>query len=879
MDATKAKISELAEKFRKYQSEGKLPSMSENDTKAIFIEPLFEALGWNVRDLDEVSREEKVSKGKVDYAFRLSGVIRFFIEAKAAGIALGDKEAEQAIRYSYYKSVPWVILTNFRQLIIYNSEWREGENQFLKFDFEEFAPRLNELLYLSRESFARGEIDKYAEKVGRGKKREPFAKALFSDFREWRRMLSKNIMEHSRLNKLTKEQADEGVQRLLNRLVFIRTCEDRKLENQRLQEAVRTWKAEKKKKLVRYLPDLVFDFNDTYDSDLFGPHLAGELYVDDHVMESLIEGLYKYEFDDIDPDVLGNVYEQYLATIMREGGGLREKESIRKEMGIYYTPTYIVDYIVKNTLGELVKNAKTPEDLEKIRVLDPACGSGSFLIRAYDLLSDVYAKKNGGDQDMLGENVSRNAYNILTKNLFGVDLDPKAVEIAELNLLLRAARKRGRLPPLSDNIKRGNSLISGTREELEKYFGKQWREKHPFNWEDEFAEVMKDGGFDVVIGNPPYVNIKEIDENDARYFRENYDFASGQFDLYTLFIERAYTLLKTSGYFGFIIPDAFLSRSNMYQLRDFLLKNSRINRIFHLSGVFEDPSVANIVLIFQKGSPTDESMIAYQKSENLEEAKNGNIGQKDIKQAYIASLPNCPIIYASEEQLSLLKKIIESSDSKNLDEEVFIFRGEELGKKSEEIVTTEKGSIPFLAGEDIGRYNIVFGGRYIRKKSVRKELDKYLNQKIMIRQLGNEINATLDDKGEFVTIQSVYNLLKPKRFSLKFLLGILNSKTINFYYKLVFGSKQLFPRILIENIRQLPIKAASQSEQEPIIKLVDRMLDINKELNKLGDKQTSERQKLEEEMQRTDRQINELVYKLYGITEEEKKIIEESLKT
>ncbi|MCX6768296.1 MAG: N-6 DNA methylase, partial [Candidatus Micrarchaeota archaeon] len=743
------------------------------------------------------------------------------------------------------------------------------------------AQRIDELRHLSRKSFSKGEIDEFAERVGKGRAREPLPKVLFSDFREWRRMLSKNIMEHSRMNKLTKEQVDEGVQKLLNRFVFIRTCEDRKLENQRLQEAVRLCKEEKKKKLTRYLSDIFFDFNDTYDSDLFAPHLAGELYVDDHVMESLIEGLYKYTFDDIDADVLGNVYEQYLASVLREGGGLREKDSKRKEMGIYYTPTYIVDYIVKNTVGELVKNAKTHEELEKIRILDPACGSGSFLIRAFSLLNGAYAKKNGGDQEMLGENVSRNAYTALTKNLFGVDLDPKAVEIAELNLLLRAARKRGRLPLLSSNIKRGNSLISGTPEELEKYFGKQWKEKHPFNWGEEFAEVMNGGGFDVVIGNPPYMNVKRgYFEDEKKWLEDRYETAKGQYDLYRLFLERAIKLCKDGGFISFIIPRRAATNENEIALRRFILDRCKIVKIAECGAAFEDASVENVIFVLQKCSDEknrEENAMLGVKLSTGAETEISKVVQKQFRTENNLTFN----IGADKKVRSLLSKI--EDNGKPFSDFFETTRGIEAGKK-DACVTTNKTEFPLLRGEDVGKYSIKFAGIYCKFSSkdqvkFKPETMYRVPEKLLVRRVGSSLISTVDRDG-FFNLNTIYNSIPKGSVSVTFCAAILNSRLINFWFKQKFVlSEKIFPYVRISQLNQIPIPVSDvDSIKKQIESLADKMLDLNRRLNEFGDKQTSERQNLEEEIQRTDRQIDELVYKLYGITEEERKTIEESLK-
>ncbi len=898
-EEAKLRIEELIAKFSRYEKEGRLARISENDTKAIFIEPLFEALGWKMHEVEEVSRESALSKGRVDYSFKTSGVVHFFIEAKAAGVVLGEKETKQAIDYSYYQSVPWVLLTNFRQLIIYNSDWREGEQRFLKFEFNEYASRMDELWHLSKESILKGKLDAYAQRVGKGKPREPVTKTLYADLREWRGALTRNIAKHSRMNKLSKEQIDEGVQRLLNRLVFIRTCEDRGIENQRLMEAVRSFRLENKRKLSRYLGDITDEFNEIYDSDLFSPHLAGELYLDAEVLQEVVVGLYTYDFSAINADVLGNVYEQYLATVMREGGGMLKKNGKRKEMGIYYTPTYIVDYIVKNTLGELVAKAKTAEDLKKIKILDPACGSGSFLIRAFEVLREAYSKKNSGDHQMLGENVSKNAHDILTKNIHGVDLDIKAIEIVYLNLLLRAATRRGLLPPLSDNIKRGNSLISGTEEEMEKLFGPHWKEKkHPLNWEDEFKEVMDAGGFDVVIGNPPYIRSRNLESDDREYFSKIYQTAYRTFDIYILFIERALSLLKAGGFFAFIVPYSLLNQPYATKLRKIILDECTILEIVDLSEfkVFQDAQVKNCIVICRKGKSKQESF----KSTIVDGAikKTEKIAPDDFynNSDYMFKLE------ITSESKPLIQKI--QQESLQLKEIAYISKGVEVyerdsGRTKQEFIhhTKKAGYKKYLEAKETDRYAISWNGNYLdyqpEKHCSSKFPELFENQKILMKRImgRGRISTTFDDENYYVENTLICCLMKislakklqfeeselniASKYDLKFLLGLLNSKLISYYFKIKLGDKlQIYNRA----IEELPVPKKIEHEQQPIIKLVDKMLEMNKKLIEMGDVKTTERQRLEEEIKRTDAQIDEHVYKLYGITEKEKKIIEESFK-
>jgi len=911
-ESAKARVSELVAKFNQYDRDGKIERMNEENTKSIFIDPLFEALGWNLRDLDEVSKENQVLRGRADYAFKVSGVVRFYAEAKAASASLEEKDKWQAINYSYMKSVPWAVLTNFRELWVFNSDWQtkmSEDSRFMNFSAYDYCSNFDNLWLLGKEMVSHGEIERKAEEYGKKQRREPVSKALYQDLMRWRSLLSKEVSKRDVRNKLSKEQIDEGVQRFLNRLIFMRTCEDRKIENERLREMLRVWQSDGRRKLVSYLHDLTGEFNDIYDSDIFAPHMAGEFGIDNEILSKIISELYQtpegahYDFDAIDADVLGNVYEQYLATMMRSGGSLVEKEGKRKEMGIYYTPTYIVDYIVKNTLGELISKAKSAEDLMKITVLDPACGSGSFLIRAYELLNEAYAAKNGGDYQTISGEVSQNAYFVLNKNLHGVDLDAKAIEIAELNLLLRAARTRGLLPLLSGNIKRGNSLISGTKEELQEYFGSRWEEKHPFNWKIEFKEVMDNGGFDVVVGNPPWgANIDDI----LDYLKKNYPKSTTHHkDIYKCFIEKGVSLLKEGGYLGFIVPSSCLFQPRYADIRLFL-KNYSIIKIINLGdGVFGDEVTAPCcVIIIQKQTATlghvvntlelSDSNANNIKSERLSKAQYVKIKQsvydKTIDNNFVTSfreintnekmfgdLVDCRDAGINYQRINVG---MQSKGNSDLSERL-LYDGHKQNSRNDR---------EYLKGEDIARYVISYStGRFVRtnykdfiKANEVVRLDEKTYEtvpKILWRQTADRPIATLDFHGAWFgrSIQAGIPITKDQ--DIRYLVALLNSKYLSYLYvQSVRELGRVFPQVKLNKIKQLPIHLASSSDQQPIISLVDRMLELNKRLVEMGDMQTTERQRVEEEIRQTDARIDELVYELYGITGEERKIIEDSFK-
>lgn len=277
----------------------------------------------------------------------------------------------------------------------------------------------------------------------------------------------------------------------------------------------------------------------------------------------------------------------------------------RKEQGIYYTPKYIVDYIVNNTLRQSLKKCKNLRDVEKIKVIDPACGSGSFLIRAFDEIYDWY-EKNGFLRERVLSTESHKPLEtvkdrIIRNNLFGVDLDSKAVEIAQLNLLLKTADKRHKLPQLKENIKHGNSLID------DRSFNSQ-----AFDWEVEFKEIIDNGGFDVVIGNPPYVNMQTLPELqkwcEARY-PEIY---TGQNDILYYFVLRGLDVLRNGGKLGFITSRYFLESSYASKFREFVLEKSLIDSIIDFDNfqVFgREVNVLTSVIILTKNGHNPKSVI------------------------------------------------------------------------------------------------------------------------------------------------------------------------------------------------------------------------------------------------------------------------------
>jgi len=594
-------------------------------------------------------------------------------------------------------------------------------------------------------------LDKEAEKWGKKSKKTPVSEQLLNDLTKWRAELSKDILGRNRDKHLTEEELDEAVQRIIDRLIFIRNCEDRKLEPITLLSSMREWDSKRKGTLAERIVDVFRHFDEEYNSKLFEHHLCDDLDVSNQVLEGIINGLdhtedrtIKYDFSALDADVLGNVYEQYLGHVLKKTAKrvtLTKKHARRKEQGIYYTPTYIVDYIVRNTLGELLKDKKV--DVEKIRVLDPACGSGSFLIKAFDVLNEFYSE-TGKDYsqtqlDLEGGLPFTKKVKILKNNIFGVDLDTRAVEIAQLNLLLKIVEKKRGLPMLQQNIKCGNSLI-----EDEKVAGDK-----AFKWKDKFKKIMDEGGFDVVIGNPPYVRVDNLRKEDKEYWGITFDSPEGKYDLYYLFIESVFLWLKDGGKCGFVVPNKWCAASSAKKLREIVLKSSASCEIISVSNldVFKDAANYPLILILTKGKDLKKTTVssAFLREDFL----NRNFLSYTLTKQDLLSLPSKIIpINIDQKQFDLVIKLLRNCEK--LQEYLKISEGLRIPQEFE---TEKVDKFEIVKQYQFDRYSEIERGSHISGDKLRKvtsfESVRYKNSqkdKVLIAEDALQITCTLDEK-------------------------------------------------------------------------------------------------------------------------------------
>ncbi len=924
-EKAKENLSKLIAKFEQELVAGHIKEYNEEAVKIAFIQPLLkDVLGWDVNNHDEVSPEEKTSRGRVDYGLKVDGKIRIFIEAKPPKVDL-RKHVEQAVGYGYNrKGVPFVLLTDFEGLKLFDVTVKPDVRNPLKglkidLGWDQYLEEFEKLWLLSRESVAKGELDKLL--LIKPKEGLPVDKAILDDLKKWRELLAKDIFKnnpelfHSEDREKGAGYLKEIAQRILDRIIFMRSCEDRGLIHRRpLKELFEERTETVGTNTMIFLKEEFKHYNINFDSDLFRPQeWENNLAIDFKVIREIVLDTYNpYQFDVIPLEVLGNIYEQYLGYTIRltdHQVKYELKPEVRKAGGVYYTPEYIVDYIVKNTVGKLLQEL-SPRKIKKLRILDPACGSGSFLIRAYEKMLNYYKdqkKKKIKAEDKQrklelgdGETGSRltiqEKSQILQEHIFGVDIDEQAVEVTKLSLMLKMLAGeygiipgRAILPMLDENIKCGNSLISGDTLELKKYFGDDWYKAKAFNWEDEFKKVMVDEwGFDVVIGNPPYRSLllgkkhKSEDKKLVNYYERTLPNASQyKMNLFGLFMEKCSQLLSHRGLFSFIIPNLFFTSYYFKDLRRFLLENGRFVQIIDLRyKVFDQVEIGGSgIFVFTPDRSIKQSIISTANSiEEFEKSRKFIVGSNAFLKNHNFSLLIDPdttkvidrINHFSCVELgsicTIYQGIITGDNKKFLSKNA-------SGKKWEKIIR----------GRDIGRYYLEFGGIYIYYEP--KELWSNTNynmfrvpEKLISRQTSDHLVATLDRSG-YLTLDSTHVIhLSNPLFSLRYLLGIFNSRLINFLYtERVRESGRVFAQVKTVNLKPLPIRTIDFSNpvekqlHDNIVCLVDSMLDLNK---KIQSAKGSEKDQIQRQIEKTDREIDDLVYKLYGITEGERHIIE-----
>jgi type I restriction-modification system DNA methylase subunit len=709
----------LCRNFTEHLDHYKSQSYNETELRREYLDPFFKALGWDIDNergyadaYKDVIHEDAIKIGGYtkapDYCFRIGGARKFFLEAKkpAVDIRDGTDPAYQLRRYAWSAKLPLSILSDFEELSVYDCRVcpkprdKASTARTLLFHYTEYADRWHELAdVFSREAVLRGSFDKYAEKTRTKRGTAEVDDAFLQEIERWREALARNFALRNAA--LSVRDLNYAVQKTIDRIIFLRICEDRGTEDyRRLRTLVNGANA------YRRMIELFRRADERYNSGLFHfedeknrggtpDTLTPELNLDEKVLQDIIRNLYypesPYEFSVLPADILGQVYERFLGKTIRLTAGhqakIEEKPEVRKAGGVYYTPKYIVDYIVKNTLGRLLNgpDLEKPQPIslaqaEKIKLVDPACGSGSFLIVAYQYLLDWHRDRytlhpdtrasdparirrySGGKRPKIYQApggewklTTSERKRILLANIHGVDIDSQAVEVTKLSLLLKVlegetqqrlqrdflAERQRILPDLGRNIQCGNSLIGPDFYEQEQMLLLDDETRYRinvFDWQAAFPDVFKQGGFDCVIGNPPYISIqamKEFAPDQLPFFHKRFLAATkGNYDIYALFVEKGLELIHRNAVLGFILPNKFFATDYGEPLRRLISSTNVLDRVvdFGHGQVFRSATTYTCLLFLSKhnnrseyAQVSDPVMIAEQQT-SFETFSNKQLG-------------------------------------------------------------------------------------------------------------------------------------------------------------------------------------------------------------------------------------------------------------
>ncbi|MBC7170024.1 N-6 DNA methylase, partial [Candidatus Bipolaricaulota bacterium] len=911
----------LVQRFQENRASYVSGPYNETQTRREFVDPFFTALGWDVANVQgyaeaykDVVHEDAIVIGGLtkapDYSFRVGGVRKFFVETKRPGVRIRDDAAAafQLRRYAWSAKLPLSILTNFAELAAYDCRIKPERSdpasraRVLYLTCDEYDARWDELAGIfAKEAVLKGSFDRYAESTKAKRGTAEVDDAFLAEIEGWREELARNLA--LRNPGLTQRDLNFAVQRTIDRVIFLRICEDRGIEPYgRLQALLNG------PNVYPRLGELFRRADERYNSGLF--HFRPErgrpeppdeltlgLVVDDKVLKDILRRLYypdsPYEFSVLPADILGQVYEQFLGKVIRLTPGHRavveEKPEVRKAGGVYYTPTYIVDYIVEHTVGVLLAG-KTPQEVggftqawkrsakhRPLRVLDPACGSGSFLLGAYQYLLDWYRKKyveDGPERHAKGRNprlyrgpggewrlTTAERKRILLAHIYGVDIDPQAVEVAKLSLLLKVLEGETRetldsfyrlfqeraLPDLGANIKCGNSLIGPDFFAQAEYSLLDEEERHrinPFDWHAEFPDVFSGDapGFDAVIGNPPYVLLQTLKQPSVfAYLSCGYRSAQFKIDTYHVFLERALQLAALGARVGYITPSSYLRNKHARALRSLILESAEVEllRVF-LYPVFPGASVDTTITVLRRCNAPDPG---HRATVSITPQKGGRDQTVQLPQAAWAAHPERHFSVPVGNAVSELVTRIEQR-STPLGAFATAYFGIQTHDRKRYVAPAPQGASfrPAIDGANIQRYLLIPRREYVdfRPEAVKSGGKEavYERERIGVRQIGEVPVATLLPAGVY-TLNTIYNIfpVKQTEYDLRFVLGLLVSRAGAWYWRQsFFDQKRTFPKIKKDALLRFPVARidfsdpADKARHDKMVSLVQIMLDLHKRL-------------------------------------------------
>ncbi len=1015
MENSLVHIRQLVNDFREHEKAYLAPSYQESQVRQDFIDKFFTVLGWDVshqRQKNPYEQEVKIenrmrtegTQRRADYAFFIAPNyrdVKFFVEAKKPAHDLANPNYYyQTVRYGWNKTTPIAILTDFEEFHILDCRFKPNiktvlDHKIKSFHYSQYTDEeiFKKIFYLfGRDAVAGGSLEKFAETLskprGKGAKKgivrgryqqvdEAFLE-LLDGYRDTLAHAFKNKNPH-----LDGEALTEAVQRTLDRLVFIRFLEDKGIEEPVIINLV-----EKQLAWGSFIT-LCRSMEPKYNGLVFKPHpvidsptfIAPDDKMFGEICGDISDPTSPYDFNTIPISILGSIYERFLGKIVTttdKRAKVIEKPEVRKAGGVYYTPEYIVRYIVSETVGKLlydelqqettrhaelvsasvpglvqipkqVRNDAlfklTPAEVAKLKIIDIACGSGSFLLEVYSQLLDYHTRyynefpekaKKGDTETREGKIVlsHKKRQEILVNNIYGVDIDFQATEVTQLSLYLKLMEdvtmndayqfsllKERMLPDLRRNIVCGNSLIGRDILDGKLFDDETERTLKPMNFEDVFPHIFSplergqrgvsdcgpvrqssesirdEGGFDVVVGNPPYG--ANFDSLAMTFLEKRFKTYVGRGESYLLFVERALKLLKHDGYFGYIIPDTYLNLGFTKALRDLLLQNAKIREVVRLpSTVFSGAVVDTTILTFQKARPTkdyhpvDVQVRLFNRKSKITAVSNAmrefsihsglwfqqdsfNLESSETENRISEKIQNAnPVVADYADMFSGIKAYEVGKGDPSQNEKV----------RDNKPFTSEKKKdnawSPLFDGKHIGRYELLWREdnwvHYGKWLAAPREEENFIGKKLLIRKI---VGKTL--LAMYVPYTSYCNtllfILKTKPgclFRYECLLGILNSTLIGWYFRKKFqiSDEDLFPQIMIRDILKFPIPSVDKARHDYIVSLVEQMLAAK--AKHAATTTESEKNRLDIQIEALDRQIDEAVYDLYGLTEEEIRIVE-----
>ena len=984
-------VKELVAVFKANETYYLSPQFAEAQARKDFIDKFFIALGWDVNHDTQknpyaqevkIERNESGSQRKADYAFFLSPNfhdVRFFTEAKKPHGEFGSSDNYfQTLRYGWNGRTPLAVLTNFDELHILDSRFKPHIDDTLSRVVKRFscadysdAGKFAEIYWLfSREAVANNSLATFAAGLPKPKsktfRRELFKggdqspdEAFLIELDGYRAMLARAFK--SKNPNLNSEQLTEITQRTIDRLVFIRFLEDKQIEPARHVERFGADGSSAWEDFVR----VSLNLDRSYNGIVFKRHEildAPGFQIDEKpfriICEELADPASPYNFASIPIHILGSIYERFLGKIITDGARVVEKPEVRKAGGVYYTPDYIVRYIVANTVGKAVEG-KTPAEIAGMRFADIACGSGSFLLEVFDSLIRYHtkyfnenpgkAKKSDCIQRDDGLHLSlKKKQEILRNNIYGVDIDRQAVEVAQLSLYLKLLEDETigsahafqnefhytLLPPLTDNIVCGNSLIGTEILATAEFTAEEEKKINPMDFEQRFPQIFRrktssgelhdapaspldytmpgvplhgayakvslkkrkkemptamssmpelEGGFDAVVGNPPYVLLQILDQPRVfAYISRSFQAARYKIDTYHVFVERALQLTKNSGAVGYITPNSFLRNKHAKELRHFILAESEVQilRLFYYT-VFKGASVDTSVLIMKRTDrPSPAAEVSFVISNSPQETQEFGRQAQKVWLEHPENHFNLPGQSGSTELEAKIK-----SKSVRLGEFATAYFGIQTFDRTKYVrLHGSHGFRPVIDGVHIERYMLHTGSEYVdfRKQAIKSggKEQVYEQDRVGVRQIGMTPIATFLPAGLY-TLNTIYNIFftKPTQYSLKFVLGIVSSRCLAWYWRRsFFDQKETFPKIKKDALLSIPIpqldfsKSADKSRHAKLVSLVEKMLEAKNHLATA--KTDGDKDFYENKCDALDRQIDALVYELYGLTDAEIKIVE-----